>query len=256
MEIWQVARAATAAPLFFKPFDGPEDPEDNTFIRFVDGGLYRTNNPTWEGLEEIKGLHGNDSLSLVLSVGTARTNKKPGKSLRKQVESIVNGANDPEDVHEQVKIESNRGKFSYYRFNDAQGTHAEMDECEPRRPRGGQPPGSVTLQNIRRLFEQWLNKEEHQIDLRACATKLVKQRRARTCDQGQWETFSTASEYYCDYTNCEETLLSKYDYRDHLVQRHNERMEDIDDERILSRRTWEYQEERVQEGRKRRQLFS
>ena len=196
MDVWQVARAAYAVPLLLKPFDGPPDPQDgNTFHRFIDGGLHRTNNPTWEGIQEVQEINGQENLGIVLSVGTARTNAPPGQSLKEEVRSIVDLANDPKDVHEEVQKDLECESFSYYRFNDPRGTDVDMDECEPKRPRGSELPGSITFKKIRARFFEWLsNDQEIQTSLWKCATQLVQQRRERIKDPGLWETFSTGSE--------------------------------------------------------------
>lgn len=242
MEVWQVARAATAAPLFFKAFDGPEDPEDKTFNRFVDGGLHVTNNPTWEGVQEVLGLNGPGSLSVVLSIGTARTDENTGSSLRSVVTNILELGNNPQTVHEQVEHRAgaeNEG-FEYFRLNDPHGVEVAMDECQPRNTGSA---GSVTFDKIRNHFYKWVDKREIANDLWKCAVFLVKQRRARSDDRAAWETFATGSEYRCRAQRCEDILSSRYELRDHMEAKHETPMT-IDDKRIKAQRdVWCYQKE-------------
>ena len=243
MDVWQVARAATAAPLYFKPFDGPEDRVDNTFTRFVDGGLISANNPTWEGLQEVEELNGYRCTSTVVSIGTSRTNESPGSSLKKQLKNILELGNNPQTVHEQVERESraDQGDFYYLRFNDPDGTDVAMDECEPRKKTKKTAAGSITFQRLGTHCDKWLSRRDVQTDLWRCAVLLVQQRRARTLDFRAWESFSTGSEYRCPTGKCEDVFSNKYDLRDHMESRHDERM-DVKDERIMSQRdVWLYQ---------------
>ncbi|KAL9624608.1 MAG: hypothetical protein Q9160_001273 [Pyrenula sp. 1 TL-2023] len=242
MEVWQVARAATAAPLFFKAFEGPEDPEDKTFNRFVDGGLHVTNNPTWEGVQEVLGLNGPGSLSVVLSVGTARTDENTGSSLRSVVTNILELGNNPQTVHEQVehRAGSENEGFEYFRLNDPHGVEVAMDECQPRNTGSA---GSVTFDKIKKHFYQWVGRREIANELWKCAVLLVKQRRARIEDRAAWETFATGSEYRCPAQRCEDILSSRYELQEHMETRHDTSMA-IDDRRIKAQRdVWCYQKE-------------
>lgn len=243
MEVWQVARAAIAAPLYFRPFDGPIDPHDKTFNRFVDGGLHSPNNPTMEGVQEVWGLNGPRSLSVVLSVGTARTNANPGRSLKKELTNIIELGNDPQIVDEQVDRESRseNGKFRYFRLNDPEGSKVAMDECVPRR---SSSPGKATFAKIENHFNGWLARSENTAELRRCAILLVRQRRARIdADRGRWETFSTGSEYRCRTQRCEDIFSNRYEFQEHMRAKHNLKM-GVDDKHIKEQcDVWWYQQE-------------
>ena len=222
MEVWQVARAATAAPLYFEPFETSVDHVDNSFRRFTDGGLHAPNNPTLEGIREVGGLNGHNTLHLVMSVGTARTNEPPGRSLPQQVKNIIDMGSDPQQVHETVDLESKSetNGFEYFRFNDTDGTQVAMDECEPRR---GNSPGSRTFETLRNHFQRWVTDHpELRESLWSCAVLLVKQRRKRTQDKAAWETFSTGSKYRCPYTRCEEIYLNRDALIEHVNQEHDD----------------------------------
>lgn len=240
LETWEVARAATAAPLFFRPFESTTDPQKKTFKRFVDGGLHAENNPTLEGVQEVWGLNGPESLSIVLSVGTARTNQNPGSSIKSEIASIVDLGNDPEIRHVQVKDQAKSTGFNYFRFNDLEGSNVAMDECEPK---GRNNPGSKTFAKLENHFNRWVNNQEISRDIWRCAVKLVKQRRARTGDRGLWETFSTGSEYRCSVHRCEDIFTNRYDFRDHYKTKHRVDLEEEHEKFRSQKDVWEYQAE-------------
>ncbi|KAL9109011.1 MAG: hypothetical protein Q9227_006251 [Pyrenula ochraceoflavens] len=225
MEVWQVARAATAAPLYFKPFEGPIDHANDSFSRFVDGGLHAPNNPTMEGIREIEDLNGRGSLHLVVSIGTARTNKPPGKSLPRTIENLIELGNDPQTIHRSVQRDSRSetSGFKYFRFNDEEGTEAGMDECEPRR---GASAGSRTFERLRNRFYGWANQQEVHDELWKCAVFLVKQRRKRIIDRRAWETYATGSKYRCPVRRCEDIFLNRYEVKEHVEQKHDESIND------------------------------
>ncbi|KAF1851254.1 uncharacterized protein K460DRAFT_373302 [Cucurbitaria berberidis CBS 394.84] len=104
----QVARAATAAPLYFTELQYKFNSED----RF---GL--TNNPTLLGIQEIENLFGQDRVGVILSVGIARDNEKPGKK------GIL---------HRHVANSLKRQTRPYYwRLNDKNGLDLELDDWKP-----------------------------------------------------------------------------------------------------------------------------
>ncbi|KAL9621842.1 MAG: hypothetical protein Q9160_003815 [Pyrenula sp. 1 TL-2023] len=236
MEIWQVARAATAVPLYFRPFDGPEN-QEKRMKRFVDGGLGFLNNPTLEGIIEVWGLNGTDSLHVVLSVGTARTNDPQGTSARENIKNLVGNGNDPQNAHNEVQRLS-EGKFKYFRLNDSKGSDVAMDECKPK---GSKQPGSETFKRLKNHFNDWVKDQTVANNLWECAVLLVQQRRARSKDLGPWETYSTGSTYSCPERGCDETLLSRHEMVSHMNNKHDENLEP-DDQRIKNRRDlWQYQ---------------
>ncbi|KAF1979670.1 FabD/lysophospholipase-like protein [Bimuria novae-zelandiae CBS 107.79] len=74
LKIWQVTRATSAAPFFFKMLEA--DFGDKNKIGFKDGGI-RENNPSYAAYSEHASLHGDDhEPALLLSVGTGRPNTK------------------------------------------------------------------------------------------------------------------------------------------------------------------------------------
>lgn len=239
MEVWQVARAATAAPQYFKPFDIPSSSDKDSLTHFFDGGLL-SKNPTWEGVQEIWDLNGPESLNTVLSVGAAMSYQIYGRSGKKTRRSMTEMGSDPERIHEQVQWESrdiSRG-FQYFRLDSIWSSNVAMDEYEPR---GTSTPGSKTFEKMRSRFNEWADTVEQEESFRRIALLLVKQRRLRTLDKGRWETYSTGSIYRCYVSTCEDSLPNRFDFREHMNKNHGVKME-VDDERIKQRREiWQYQ---------------
>lgn len=88
--IYQVARAATAAPMYFKELKVTlQRGDERQKAYFTDGGFGVTNNPTQVGFNEVKSLSGSENhenVGVVLSIGTARGKPDPaGKSFRNRM---------------------------------------------------------------------------------------------------------------------------------------------------------------------------
>ena len=69
LEIWQAARAATAADLYFEPLVIHNGRRRSIF---TDGGFGPRCNPTEDGIDEVKNKYGDHSLTFVISVGTLK----------------------------------------------------------------------------------------------------------------------------------------------------------------------------------------
>src|SRR5437667_1226705 len=134
-QIWEVARAATAALLYFEPLK-IEIPGMRTHLLFTDGGFTYVNNPTMEGIREIEDLYGSNSIGVVVSIGTARaTTPNPTRGLIRKIKHISSSATDPEVIHRDVVQKSATGDFphfSYYRLNEPDGLRIDLDEWKPR----------------------------------------------------------------------------------------------------------------------------
>ncbi|KAG6873558.1 hypothetical protein C0992_008647 [Termitomyces sp. T32_za158] len=130
--IWEVARATTAAPGFFKRiFMGTEPKEE-----FVDGGL-RYNNPTKEVFTEAQKVFGTErSISCILSIGTGHPDAISLKRSmfqrldpRNLMDVLVRIAQDCENVSNEFEEEYGKGdirkskkeKKTYFRLNVQQG---------------------------------------------------------------------------------------------------------------------------------------
>ncbi|MCJ1359612.1 MAG: hypothetical protein MMC33_009614 [Icmadophila ericetorum] len=224
-EIWEVARAATAAPFYFRPLVIENGSEK---IEFIDGGFSETNNPTKQGLLDIREEHGKDTINIVVSVGTARCNKAPGRGrffrLVEFAEDAVEKVTNPEAVHEEVAdwAGDKVNGFTYYRFNEPGALNINLDEWEPKRGLFQKRPGSKSIKTMDDAFAKWSSKRETHRDFEACARALVNCRRERasTC-KASWETFATGATFTCRIKGCKRRASTNRDeFREHLVQVH------------------------------------
>ena len=135
--IWQVARATSAAPTYFKPvvIDG---------LEYIDGG-FGANNPCTEIYDEVKRMNNNyeKCVDFILSVGTGK-NKKLNRFQGHGMQQYWNYLNfarkwatDSENTHDQmIKYKRNSSyKFAYYRLNVEEGLGLmKLDEWRARGP--------------------------------------------------------------------------------------------------------------------------
>ena len=135
--IWQVARATSAAPTYFKPpnIDG---------LEYLDGGFGNTNNPSVEIYNEVRTMNNNakESASIVISVGTGKNNKisrftkgnKPGSRFFNYLNFAKKWASESETQHEAMIREQRKfGFMRYYRLNVEEGLdEMKLDEWRTR----------------------------------------------------------------------------------------------------------------------------
>ncbi|KAF2796957.1 hypothetical protein K505DRAFT_236549, partial [Melanomma pulvis-pyrius CBS 109.77] len=173
MEIWEVACAATAAPMYFKEVKKKSN-DGTTKFYYSDGGFGHTNNPTQLGIQEIETLHGKGNIGVVVSVGTARANDSSrGKNIFKRVKDIADTATDPKIVAEQLHT-----RELYWRLNDDEGLSVELDEWKPNNL-FTRRPGRKTLATIQQEFYRWASERNNITLLEHCARELVRRRRKR-----------------------------------------------------------------------------
>ncbi|KAJ8110963.1 hypothetical protein OPT61_g6330 [Boeremia exigua] len=217
MEVWRVARAATAAPMYFEEvrFTTP----DRTVI-YSDGGFSRHNNPTRRGIEELEILHirkgpqGEErgKIGVVVSVGTARSDDLgSGKGIIRLIKRAFNIAGNPDDVAADLE-EQNRAH--YWRFNDNAGIKVDLDDWKPRNS------GKRTLKTIKQRFSEWAADEDNQKMLQKCAVQLVNRRRARTQDVERWQRFSSVTQYECHCNNAWRPFHLGSEFDAHYREKH------------------------------------
>ena len=245
--IWEVARAATAARFYFEPLK-IFMPGYRDCILFEDGGFSYANNPTQEGTNELEDLYGNNTIGIIVSVGTARKDesKKEKKAvfmtIPNEAKHIAANATDPEAAHKYMKRHSkNRESLSYYRLNDPGRLDVKLDEWEPKRTMFNKTSGSATLKNIRDAFGTWASDTEVGDQLRDCAAALVKCRRDRLGDEDKWERFATGARFTCRARGrCNAAdFLSRTSFREHLMQEHGDWPNDKS-EVEKCKKTWRY----------------
>ena len=126
--IWQVARATSAAPTYFKAMtiDGRE---------YIDGGV-GANNPSEETYREIMSMnnHRKEAIGLFLSVGTGVDNRinriatrryRPGDLKHNRLINLLKFGKkwmtNSEGPHEYMIEKCNEGDFEYYRLDVDEG---------------------------------------------------------------------------------------------------------------------------------------
>ena len=242
---WQVARAATAAPFFFEPLK--LELQTGNYLDFRDGGFGYTNNPTKVGIEEIEGHYGDNSVGVIVSVGTARKDKKPRDtgifSISSKLRDIASKATDPEKVHNDLEDNTKYHEL-YYRFNNPGSLDVEMDEWKPK---GGlftkQPTGSTTIKTMEENFAQWIGEGANLDLLRECAEQLVHRRRVRSTDKARWERYATGAEFTCR-RKCGSEWCNRDQFKQHLMSAHNVEPDQLDVEIRETRTKWRYQKRR------------
>lgn len=212
--IWQVAKATSAAPSYFKSTHMFE-------ARYYDAAT-SLNNPSWEVVREVSLLakESHDAIDLLLSIGGGNS-KGNSPRLRFGTGSLLQELIDISDVvHEKVESESKAQGFDYFRFDVKEGLQAvRMNEWRPK------PGGEITLEKIERATKNYLKQEGIEASIRQCAAYLVDKRiqRAQTM---RWERFATGTRYRCPLAGDCPTPKAKFNTRndlmDHLRTKHNQ----------------------------------
>ena len=136
--IWQVARATSAAPTYFKPAE-----IDN--LKYLDGGFGNTNNPSVEIYDEVRTMNNEaaNCANLVVSIGTGKNNQisrwtkgrpwMPGKRFINYMNFAKKWASESETKHNDMLKEQKRHNFKYYRLNVESGLdEMKLDEWRAR----------------------------------------------------------------------------------------------------------------------------
>ena len=244
LEIWEVARAATAAKWFFSPLK-IKLPGSGGYLLFKDGG-FGANNPTQEAKYELEELYGKGAIGIVVSVGTARKDEgdpKPSfwNALPGAAKAFAEAATNPENVHETMEIEFRHEiESSYFRINDPGKLGVEMDEWKPRKTKGKSISGSRTLRTIEDEFHRWIAETGNQEYLKECATQLVTRRQERM-HTARWPRFATGARFVCRARRCDQAdFLDRESFAKHLADEHPERPNDNGEEEEACKRHWRY----------------
>lgn len=218
LKIWEVTRATSAAPFYFKML---EVEIDGQYRSFKDGGI-RENNPSGAALSEFHSLYEgrSENPALLLSVGTGRPDHThdgfaaawPGPfgnipfirtALEKRavLQNLLIKYTEGEKQHAQMR-EHARGEHTWYkRLNVTDGLQdMSLDDwVKGEWQRQKDVPGGASLTRMETVTEAYLAREfDAKIDsyappstmLEQAAEKLVRQRRARELEGGEkWETF-------------------------------------------------------------------
>ncbi|KAF2115538.1 acyl transferase/acyl hydrolase/lysophospholipase [Lophiotrema nucula] len=227
LRIWEVTRATSAAPFFFKMLEADFGPPRGK-IGFKDGGI-RENNPSYAAYSEHASLKGDEhEPALLLSVGTGRpdTNNDgfaavwPGpigenKMVKKWTEKMAVFKNllikytEGEDRHKMMRTIAKGEHRWYKRLNVNNGLEdMKLDNWETgpwKNPKTGATKsvsGGKTLSKMEKATDAYLDRNEidkvvHEyappkVVLQQVAERLVRHRRLREAtkndDTKRWET--------------------------------------------------------------------
>jgi hypothetical protein len=239
MQIWQIARAATAAPFYFREIIFRPAGSNNK-IHYSDGGFGITNNPTAVGIHEIGIQYGDDCVGAVVSIGTAKADSQSGgHNARAHVEQAFEKATNPKEVH--VNVKNQKSKYRYYaRLNDEDGLNIPLDDWKPNR--FSNKPGSKTVEHITNKFAVWLLDRKNLDQIQLCAKELVSRRIARTENRAQWERFALGIEHFvCISHDCVNEKFTRRRWFDsHWDDTHRE-TDDGHQYKVPRTVAWDYQ---------------
>lgn len=218
--IWQVARATSAAPPYFKSMHIAE-------ARYYDAAT-TLNNPSWKVVREVSLLskESPDTIDLLLSIGGGNA-KGNNPRHRFGTGSLLQELTDKSHVvHEKVMHESEVQKFAYFRFDVQEGLQAvRMNEWRPK------PDGDITLEKIEVATKTYLEQKDVGSSIQRCAKDLVEKRMQRAQTM-RWERFATGAHYRCPLPDDCPTPKAKFNTRndllDHLRTKHDQAPPDAD----------------------------
>ena len=217
--IWQVARATSAAPTYFKAVK--LKPKDEEF-EFIDGGL-GANNPSEEVYQSVEQLSKNHrgAVSELVSIGTGKSTEK-GKNHKtgyrlylKYANAAIQWAAQSEATHERMGSQTRKDGTNYSRLNVEQGlAKVKLDTWKGKK-------GARTLKLIRAETRKYLESDAAQEKIRGVAERVVQIRRCRAAqaESDQWERFCHGVRYVCRESQGGERV-SKYEdlHRDFKIQ--------------------------------------
>lgn len=211
-DIWQVARATSAAPSFFKSISLFDD-------RYYDAAE-DINNPSLEVVNEVSLISGgsHDAIDVLLSVGggNAQGNipktKFGGGGLLQEMTEIS------DVVHKRVRSESEDHFFAYYRLDVEEGLQdVGLNEWKPK------SNGARTIERIKEATDRYLGRGDVRSQCHQCAAALVN-RRTQRAQTMRWECFATGTRYKCPEKNCPTPNVrfqNRNGLMDHLRMQHD-----------------------------------
>lgn len=223
--IWEVARATSAAPSYFKSIRLFQ-------ARYYDAAV-NINNPSWEVLNEVNLLadKSQDAIDLLLSIGGGNA-KANNPKVSFGNDTLLQDLTDISDVvHSKVQHESEELVFKYFRFDVKEGLQeVRMNEWKPK------PSGSITLKRIQEATRSYLEHKKVSIQIRECARLLVK-KRAQRAQTMRWERFATGTRYKCPLDDCPISKSHRFNTRndlmDHLRMQHDQAPPDADHYQLI-----------------------
>ncbi len=256
LPIFQVARATSAAPNYFRPIT-IETENGKEKVRFKDGG-FGSNNPSEQIYRDVVHVHGNSSTQNVgpfVSIGAGTTPMHRFSRQKSNISDAVANAKGAVklvsrtyETHERMldySRDRDEEKFPYYRFDggnrlgevrlDEWKTHNRFSRVDGR----AKGPGGKTLDKIYVSTAAYLQRPEIQEQLGKCAKTLVQRRRLRARDLPCWDRYACFSFYQCDSEKgCDKTpIRDAKGFGEHLKSAHRIKTADkIVDKKI--RKCW------------------
>ena len=178
-QIWEAARATSAAPKYFAPILIDEK-------LFIDGG-FGTNNPTFEAFNELTQSKRDiplDPLMISVGSGTGRRRSRLKTSRIKplivsNIYSAFDLATDTDRVHQQMSIIARERKFAYFRFSVDEGLEdILLDNWEVQKTDGKK--SFKTISHIIAQTKIYIQRQDIQQELRSCAQLLVDRLKMKT----------------------------------------------------------------------------
>jgi hypothetical protein len=192
------------------------------------------NNPGMIAYQEVHRMHGHPP-ALFVSIGTGLKRNIPKRKKRDQARELLMGdrtdevprkqflkkylelsrfmkdfASDTEAIANGIKFAAERDKIPHRRFNVSDGLGTiPIDDWRPARS------GELTIAEIVRYTDAYLEDESVQEDLGFCARQLVDRRRRRAMTE-RWETFATDIGYQCPATSCPRGVTLRFRVREEL----------------------------------------
>ena len=236
LPIWQVARATSAAPTYFRPIEIARGNMPG-YVTFKDGG-FGSNNPSEEAYLDVVDKHGGISHNIgpFISIGTGIPPielfpKKKG-NLSNAVTTLKAALKLPSrtvGVHRRMERHSmhdNKKCFPYFRFDGGERLgEIALDEWKRHRftrlTGKDKTPGGITLEKMYVATAAYLADPDVQRDLTECARILVRRRQLRMRDSSEWDRYASFSYYDCNVEGCAKQRSNKaQDFREHLRKFH------------------------------------
>ncbi|ERF76103.1 hypothetical protein EPUS_01436 [Endocarpon pusillum Z07020] len=225
IRVWQVARATSCSPLYFKAVTVGEH-------KYYDASI-SLSNPSLEVYREVNmDLTERDSnqhlqpINIFVSLGCGNSSPdapntflqhkaKPGKTALRLSKALAASS---EGVHYIMQaLHDDTEAFSYYRFDTKTGLEGL---------RQLHPSSDSMHRHITSATEDYLQRIDVQKQLDECAEKLVRLRRLR-CNTSRWEAFAFGTKYRCkhDDATCDfqvrRRVVDRDELLDHLRMDHN-----------------------------------
>lgn len=161
-ELWEAARATSAAPLFFEPITFQKSGDV-----FVDGVL-QLNNPVRELVNEADRIWPGVPISCLVSIGTGcvkvgELNPKVHKMIRTVIQMSMHAENAAEAFMKEQRGRSLFDEKRYYRFNVEQGIQeVEMDDCD-----------DGALNRMKQRTTTYVQGTAISVQMEACVARLI-----------------------------------------------------------------------------------